>query len=232
LTPRPLIVDALAQAAREISSHRTLEATLDAIVNAALKSVPGFDAVTITLVDERLDGTLSTSSGTGGLGWTLDSVQYELDEGPCVDAIRHSEALVGLEHVQDETRWPRYVPVAMEHGLRSQLGVQLYDDNKTLGGLNLYSTSSDALDPDAHATAEVFAAHAALALGFARREEQLQQAISSRKQIGQALGMVMERYGIDEDRAFAFLVRVSSHSNLKLRDVAQEIVDQGNTRGK
>jgi len=76
--------------------------------------------------------------------------------------------------------------------------------------------------------AELFAAHASLALGHARREEQLSAALLTRKVIGQAIGILMERHAVDEDGAFAYLTRVSSHTNVKLRAVAQEIVDQSN----
>ena len=92
----------------------------------------------------------------------------------------------------------------------------------------MYSTSGDQVDPDVQHLAELFATHAALALGRARQDEDLQTALGTRKVIGQALGIVMERYQLDEDRAFQFLVRVSSQGNVKLRDIAQEIVDRAN----
>jgi hypothetical protein len=107
--------------------------------------------------------------------------------------------------IHHDQRWPRYVPAAVELGLRSQLAVRLYlDDQGTL------------------------AAHAAIALGNARERENLNQALHSRKVIGQAVGILMERYEMNEDRAFAFLVRASSHANIKLRDVAQELVNRAN----
>lgn len=98
--------------------------------------------------------------------------------------------------------------------------------------LNLYSTSQRDIDPDAEQIADLFAAHAAIALSHALDRENFNEALQSRKVIGQAIGIVSERYQMDEDGAFAFLVRASSHGNLKLRDVAQEIVDvrNGNTR--
>jgi GAF domain-containing protein len=92
----------------------------------------------------------------------------------------------------------------------------------------MYSTSSDTIDPDAVHMAELFAAHASLALGHSRREEQLSAALLTRKVIGQAIGILMERLDLNEDGAFAYLTRVSSHTNVKLRTVAQEIVDRRN----
>lgn len=100
----------------------------------------------------------------------------------------------------------------------------------TLGGLNLYSTSSDVVSEEAVQAAQLFARHATIALEKAQDSEQLSEALSTRKVIGQAIGIVMERFQVDEDRAFQFLVRASSTSNIKLRDVATELVDATNAR--
>jgi AmiR/NasT family two-component response regulator len=83
---------------------------------------------------------------------------------------------------------------------------------------------------DAQGFAQLFATHAAIAIGHAHERETLNEALQTRKVIGQAVGILMERYDIDEDRAFAFLVRASSHGNLKLRAVARELVDQRNAQ--
>ncbi|WP_346007893.1 ANTAR domain-containing protein [Janibacter terrae] len=107
-------------------------------------------------------------------------------------------------------------------------GLRLYMAEETLGGLNVYATTTDHIDPDVVHTAELFAAHAATALGHARREDQLNEALATRKAIGQAIGLVMERYQITEDHAFQFLVRVFTTSNIKMRDLAQELIDTAN----
>lgn len=216
------LADALTEAAETINRQHTLGETLDAIARATLTSVPGFTDVGISVMHRS--GEIETMAGTGQVVWELDSIQYDLGEGPCVDSVREEHTVV-VENARHDQRWPRYVPQAVQRGLRSQLAVRLYDDGKTLGGLNLYSTSSDTIDPDAVHGAELFAVHAAIALGHAQEEHQLNEALSSRKVIGQAIGILMERYKIDQDRAFQFLTRASSTSNIKLRDVAQELVD-------
>ncbi len=99
-----------------------------------------------------------------------------------------------------------------------------------MAGLNLYSTEHDEVEPASADTAQLFATHAAIILGHAQQEDQLNQALASRKVIGQAIGIVMERYRVDADRAFQFLLRASSSSNIKLRDVAQEIVTTSTER--
>jgi len=219
------LAEGLAQAAATINRSTTLDETLDAIVLATRSSVPGFDHVGISITHR--DGPIETRAGTGPLVWDLDTIQYELREGPCYDSITDQHDIV-VEHLRHDQRWPHYVPRAVEHGLRSQLGIVLYDDGRTLGGLNLYSTSSDDVDPDAVLAARLFATHASIALGHAQEQHHLHEAIASRKVIGQAIGIVMERYHIDEDRAFQFRVRASSTSNHQLPDAAEALVRSTN----
>lgn len=216
------VADALAAAARDIHTAHSLQDTMDGIARATLASVPGFDHVGVSIHHRK--GRIETVAGTDQLVWDLDSVQYELDEGPCVTAIRH-EPVVVVEHARHDQRWPRYMPVAVRRGLRAQLGVQLFVEDEKVGGINLYSTSADEIDQDAVHVAQLFATHAAIALGHAQNVEQLNQALASRQTIGKALGILMERYKLDEDRAFRFMVRVSSTSNTKLREIAQRIID-------
>jgi GAF domain-containing protein len=220
------IAAALTESAKTLHAPRSLEQSLDAIVTAARDTVPGFDHVGVSVTYG--DGKIETMAGTDQLVWELDDLQYRNGQGPCVAAIE-SEGVVLVEHAHREQRWPKYIPAALKMGLRSQLGIRLYTDaDGTLGGLNLYSTQNDAIDKDAVEIAELFATHAAIAFGRSKHEDGLNEALRTRKVIGQALGILSERYQIDEDRAFHFLVRASSTSNIKLRDIAQEIVDQNN----
>jgi len=225
-TQLPLdIVAALTEAAREINAAPDLDSTLDSIVCTAARSLPGIDHVGISLVTRG--GDIETRCGTDDLVWVLDRLQYEVGEGPCLDAIA-TEQVVIVNHLRHEQRWPKFVPRAVDHGLRAQMGLRLFVDGDTMGGLNLYATSTDTIDPDVWHLAELFAAHASLALGHARQETQLHAAIATRTVIGQAIGIVMERFGVDEERAFGYLRRVSSHNNVKLREVAATLVQQVN----
>jgi len=113
--------------------------------------------------------------------------------------------------------------------VRSQVAVRLFNDNQHVAGLNLYSTERDDVDESSGETARLFATHAAIILGHAQ-EDQLTRALQTRKTIGQAIGILMERYRIDADRAFQFLIRASSTSNVKLRDVAEEVVTSSTER--
>ncbi|GAA4092449.1 ANTAR domain-containing protein [Nocardioides kongjuensis] len=220
------VASALTDAARSINSHRSLDDTLDAIVRAAQQTVPGFEHVGISITHGS--GRIETRAGTGRLVWDIDELQYKLGEGPCYDAIT-SGGITTMDDIATERRWPRYVEEAARFGLSAQMGLQLYNDESTLGGLNFYSVNPG-IDPDAIQLAELFAAHASIALGRARHEHQLNESVTTRQAIGTAVGIIMERYRIPEERAFQFLVRASSTGNVKLRTIAEEIVASANTQ--
>jgi GAF domain-containing protein len=215
------VAEALAHATESINESRTFQDTLDAIVHATRTSVPEFDHVSISV--RHGNRRLETKAGTDQLVWELDSVQYEIGEGPCVQAIEE-EPVVVVQDLRHEQRWPRYIAAAAAKGVRSQVAVRLFSKGRHMGGLNLYSTDHDEVDASCVATARLFATHAGVVLGHAEHEDQLNEALHSRKVIGQAIGILMERYRLDADRAFQFLMRVSQTSNVKLRDVAHEVV--------
>lgn len=218
----------IAAATRTINQPRNLDETMQTIADVARNSIPGFDHVGISTLHAK--GKVETRAFVGDLVLRLDEIQYDLKEGPCVETLRGTDVVVAPKLRHDQ-RWPRYVPQAAQLGVRSQLAVQLRtDDGGTLGGLNLYSTTSDEVTLEAQALARLFATHSAIALGHAVEREHLNEGLQTRKVIGQAIGILMERYDIDEDRAFAYLVRASSHANIKLRAVAQELVDGQNAK--
>lgn len=223
--PQLSIAQALSEASRVMNAPTSLEETLKAITRAALHTVPGFNHVGISITHR--DGTIETKSASSQLVWELDELQYTWGEGPCYDSIRGAGVTV-VENARHDQRWPRYMSEAVRIGLRAQLAVGLYSDDDSLGGINLYSTESDRVEEDAIDIAQLFAAQAAIALGRSKHEDQLNEALESRKMIGQAIGLVMERYQLPEDRAFQFLIRASSSGNVKLRDVAAELVRMAN----
>jgi GAF domain-containing protein len=217
----------IAEAARTLYRPRSLDDTLQTIVEVACNSVPGFDQVGIATMEKK--GEVETRAFTGDLVLQLDELQYTLREGPCSMTLQAGEA-VCVSSLRHEQRWPTYAPQARAVGIRSQLAVKLYLDDNTLGGINFYSTTSDEVSDDAQALARLFATHAAIALGHAQQRDALTTGLQSRRVIGQAVGLLMERYQMSEDRAFAFLVRASSHRNIKLRAVAEELVAEANQR--
>ena len=217
--------DSIAEAARTINQPRSLDETLQTIVEVACNSVPGFDQVGIATLQKQ--GKVETRAFTGDLVLRLDEVQYGLREGPCSAALQGAES-VSVSSLRAEHRWPRYVPQAQAAGVRSQMAIKLHLNRHAVGGMNFYSTSCDDVSLDAQAFAQLFASHASIALGHARERDNLNEAVQTRKVIGQAIGIIMERHQMSEDQAFAYLVRASSHENIKLRAVAQELVDERN----
>jgi transcriptional regulator with GAF, ATPase, and Fis domain len=221
MTEREPISDAIARISRAINAPNDLQSQLDVIVDVARNSMPEIDHAGVSVAHR--DGTVETKAATSELVKELDQLQYSLGEGPCLHAIE-SDPVVVVQDARADTRWPRFMKAAVELGLRSQLGLRLYLDEQARAGLNLYSTSSNTIDPETESLAELFASHAALAMGRVRIGENLSAALASRTTIGMALGLVMEKYGMDRDRAFAYLTRIASSSELKLREVAEHLV--------
>ncbi|MCW2848241.1 MAG: hypothetical protein JWR90_2215 [Marmoricola sp.] len=215
---------ALTHAARIIGQAKTTEETVETIAETALLSIPGVDHVGVSVLDHR--GAPQTMAATSELVRELDTLQYSLNEGPCVQSLDDS-SVVAAARIREDPRWPRYVPPAVALGLKAQLAVKLYlDDRGTVGGLSLYSTESEDIDPQAPGIADLFATHAALALGKVRLVDDLHEALRTREVISQAVGMLMTEYDLGPDAAFGFLVRTSSHSNRKVRDIAAGMIEQ------
>jgi GAF domain-containing protein len=227
MSQREHISDAIARIARAINAPNDLASQLGVIVDVARNSMPEIDHAGISVAHR--DGCVETKAATSDLVHELDQLQYSLGEGPCLHAIE-ADPIVVVQDARSDTRWPRFMEAAVERGLRSQLGLRLYLDEQTRGGLNLYSVSSDTIDPETQDLAEIFASHAALAMGRVRVEENLSAALASRTTIGMALGLVMERYGMDQNRAFAYLTRIASSSETKLRAVAEHLVRETTER--
>jgi GAF domain-containing protein len=219
--PDDVLAEALAHAARSLNEVTSLEETLSEIVRTARLSVPGADHVGVSLAHP--DGRLDTLAATSDRVHELDALQHELGEGPCVFALE-TDTIVHVPDVRTESRWPVFIAEARRRGLRAQIGVRLYADRSGQAGLNIYSEQDSGLDDASAQAADLFAAQAALAMGKARAIDQLQEGMRSRQRIGVAVGILMHRYAMTEERAFAFLVRASSHGNVKLRDVAAEVV--------
>lgn len=221
-----LIAD-LAEAARMFSSAPDQESQLDSIVRSAAQMLPDIDHVGISLA--LRDGTIETPASSDEFAAKLDQIQADVGEGPCVFAAE-AETIVRVEPARHEQRWPSFINLAVPLGLRSSLSVRMLSDDDTMGALNLYSTSSDTICLETTHLADLFAAQAAVALGWMRREDELTTAMESRRTIGMALGIIMQRFDVDDARAFRYLTRVSNDHNTKLRDVAAQVVQDHNDR--
>lgn len=213
----------MATAARDLGSQ-DVEHTLERSVHLAVELIEGCDACAITVV--RRGVALETPVSTGDLPTRGDASQYELGEGPCMDAVWDHEVVISADLAQ-EKRWPTWGPrVVAELGARSMMCVQLFANEQTLGALNMYSTRPNAFAEDSdQAIGQALAAHVSVAFAAAQQIEGLNTALVNRTIIGQAEGILMERFGISSDRAFHVLRRVSSHTNLKLHRVATQLIE-------
>lgn len=214
---------AFAQLAAELQAEPDPGLTAESIVRRLADLVPDAGPVSLTL---RNGKSYTTLAATDEVAARADGLQYELDEGPCLEAAAHVSWLRSGD-VRHDSRWPRWGPRAADLGIGSLLSMQLLgpEDPGPQGALNVYSRENDDFsDRDVIDQVTVYAVHAANALASAQLADGLTTALTSRHTIGMAQGIVMERYGLTENQSFALLRRLSATSNTKLRDVAAELV--------
>ncbi len=217
------------QTARALFGAGDLGETLNQVTNLAVVTIETCDLAGIFLVKA---GEFETAAHTDPLVVEIDGLQRRLNQGPCLDAVNHGVTLYADE-LADDPRWPEFGPQAMAVGIGSVLAVPLFGDG-TLGALNLYARIRQAFGPVDRARGLLLAALGGLAASAARthedearRAENLQAALVTRELIGQAQGILIERERITADQAFAVLRQASQHLNIKLREVAQNLVDTG-----
>ncbi|HKO90892.1 MAG TPA: GAF and ANTAR domain-containing protein [Polyangiaceae bacterium] len=216
--------------ARVVVVDRDLGDILTDITAVARNATPAFDAASITLIDGE---KAFTAAYNGQLAMLADELQYERGYGPCLDAGLAGQALL-IHDMATEQRWPDYTRTVARHGIASSLSMPLPYQSTTIGALNGYATRPHAFGAEDRKLAEEVATWTALAIGpadaAARTSQelaQLQLAMKSRAVIEQAKGILIERYKVDEDMAFTLLSRASQDGNVKLRDVADQLVRTG-----
>ncbi|MFC5061851.1 GAF and ANTAR domain-containing protein [Actinomycetospora atypica] len=233
------LVIALRSAASTLARHRSirdLEQTLGEIVAAAVDTIPGVDAGSISMVES---GQVQTRQPTSDDIGELDDKQSQLHEGPCITAIEDppESGMVVAQDLAgaDGDRWPRFGPVVVEAGYRGLMSAHLSVEGGVRAALNLYATSPDAFDATARTLAGLFGIQAAILLYGVNQAGHLQKAVDSRDLIGRAKGILSERFGVDDDTAFQMLVKSSQDTNLKLTAVAQWLTEStgpGTARGE
>ncbi len=212
----------LAEAARDMQDDDSPKEAMERAVQIATKIIPGCHAAGICVVHrgERID----THAASDDLVRRIDALQHELSEGPCLDALREDHTVASHDLATD-VRWPNWGPQVVEQlGLSSSVSYRLYSTEKDLGALNLYGTDVSAFTAEDIADGLALAAHIGVALAAAQQVEHLELALRRRTVIGQATGVLMERFDLAPDRAFSVLSRLSQQKNVKLRDIAEEIV--------
>jgi len=215
-----------AELSRRLVAVDSVQETMQVLVGAAVECVPGCDHASISHMQGK---SLVSAASSDRIGEILDGIQTGASEGPCLDAIRTNEVTLS-DDLANDGRWTHYGPRAVEStGINSSVGYPLYDGRRTIGALNLFSERINGftLEPDVEGTAAILAAHSTVALAAALHRENMAAALKNRDLIGQAKGMLMARSGLDEDQAFDILRRASQRMNVKVTDVARQLVEGG-----
>lgn len=216
------ISERMAAAARELQNQDGAEQTVVNAVELLVRNVPGCDAASITLVYGKR--RVETPAASDDLAATADRLQAELGQGPALDTLWRHET-VYVPDLALDPRWPEWGSrLVAETGTRSVLTFRLFTIQDMIGALSMYSTHADAFTENDKAEGLALAAHIAIAVLAAQRLDHYETALDSRTIIAQACGIAMERFNIDASRAFALLTRMSSTQNVKVREIATEVI--------
>ena len=212
----------IVEAVREAVARSSPEEALRAVIEMAVESGPCDEASITTLGPDR---TVRTVACSDDRVLQADRLQYELGEGPCLDAVWTNGVYLVPDLLADG-RWPAWAPRAAQLGIGASLSIHLFTDTR-LGSLNLYSLNRRGFDPTEVETARVIAAHVSVVLAYAHTTQNLWRAVDARNLIGQAQGMLMARYGLTAPKAFAVLRRYSQQHNIKLAVLAEQLTSTG-----
>lgn len=198
------------------------------IVQVAAIALPGAEHAAISIA--RHNSAPRTIAATGELPIQVDSIQYDLHEGPCVEALSASDVLWSDDLRADE-RWRRFGPQAADSaGVRSMASFRLFITDDRRAALNFYSTEVQAFDRLALGVGALFASYAAVTLLAELHREKatnLERALQSSREIGIAMGILMARNLCTEEQAFDLLRQASQATHCKLRDIAAEVKQTG-----
>lgn len=214
----------LASAARAWHAEPDEDAVARSVVRSVAVLLPAGAEVTVTRLGPGRR-PLPAPDPTTPRAW-LDTVQLTAGEGPL------PEALAGRIAAGDDLRtapWPRFRDAALDRGVRSAVSLPLDAGTAVLGALSVYAPEPADWSGAGRRLLEPVAAHAALALAAVQRAVHLNRGLESRDVIGQAKGVLMERYRITADAAFGILARASQDTHRRLRDVAASVTETGET---
>jgi GAF domain-containing protein len=212
----------LADMAIELEQDGNAETMLDRVCQYARLAL---DADDTGIMRIRSRQQVETPAATTVRVGEAHQLQAQLDEGPCLDAIT-GRATYLSDDVESDHRWAQWGPAAAKLGIHSAVGVRLATRERGYGSLNIYADRKSAFTEADAEVGELLAAHATAAFAAAERAEGLVTALESRTTIGQAQGILMQKFDIDSEAAFQFLRRISQHENQRLLAVAEAIVVQ------
>jgi hypothetical protein len=229
MTTSPAELAALfADLERELAALSDANSVLRLLTARAVELVPGAEHAGIT---RGRNGRFETVAATDDLVERVDAIQYELESGPCVDAILEA-TVFNAPDLRADRRWPEFGVQAAEAGVLSMLSYRLFTENSPdlIAGLNLYATKPSAFDDVSESIGMLFATHGALAVAAAAAQEKADNlviALQNSREIGVAMGVLMAQYRTTRDEAFDLLRIASQRMHRKLADVAAEVADTG-----
>jgi hypothetical protein len=208
---------------RQLADSPPVDELLQRALELAIEMVPGCEEAGISMARKN---RIETPASAGSLAAACDRLQEELGSGPCIEALADSD-LVRIDDMTRDDRWPEFAAGAARLGVCSLLAVRMATARDRVAALNLYATTPGAFDRESDLLATAYATHVGMLLAMQEREANLRAAIRSRETIGQAMGILMERHRITAGQAFDLIVHVSQSTNVKLREVADELVRTG-----
>ena len=223
------LTESLAALSQFFVGHGTLRDTLDRIAHLTVRAVDPVDLVGVTM---PVEGQSRTAVFTDPVSPEIDQAQYDAGEGPCLDALRYRQVFA-IDSTGEPGPWPAFRRAAHDHGIKSTLSLPLVVDDCSVGAMNLYSHTDDAFSVADREDASRFAGQAAIVAANAQAywdaqalSYRLGEAMKSRAAIEQAKGILMGVQRCGPDEAFDLLRRASQRENVKLREIAQRMVDQ------
>jgi GAF domain-containing protein len=206
----------------------TVETALGLLSSLARETVPGSSGAGVSVIEH---GRRTSSGSTDERVRQADSLQYQLDEGPCLTAAMSRE-LVRIDDLATDGRWPRWAVAALPLGLRAAMSAPLVAGDVTLGAIKVYAEDAGTFDARAGHLLTLFAAQAAVLVANVqsherakRLSESMREAIRGRDAVNLAKGVLMARSNLDEDTAMALLVRRAEQEGTSVAEAARSLVD-------
>lgn len=224
----PELVDTFSRLADAVGQATSVTATYELLCRGAVEVVDGCDHASLMLLDGERGRTAAASDEVARRG---DAIELELGDGPCLDVLRRDEPDLHLcADLTSPNRWPALAArLTTETPVRGMGGFRLRTGSERLGALNVFSSTPGALGEESMAQASVLAAFASVAVQAAHRGEEaatLRAGLQSNRTIGTALGLLMQTHDLDDAEAFGVLSRLSQQMNVKLSQLAADVVEQ------
>lgn len=215
--------------ARLIYTGTTFEEIYQHLVDTAPQVVDGCDHASLMLA--RRDG-YETAAASDNVARHIDALERELNEGPCVDAIEDEAGQIDPD-ISEHSSWPKLAErVLAETPVRGMAGYRLMLDGHKVGALNLFSDTPGAFDAggDQGAVLSAFASVALMSVANRERADSLRRGLESNREVGKAIGLLMAAHHIGSDEAFELLRKASNDMNMKLTEVAREVIENAERR--